>query len=97
MINESKYGIHDLSRVELDPVNNLPRFNMPFELGVFLGCNKYSEARRQKLKKCMIIDANTHRYKISLSDLRLIVGLQKSDLAALVLNMSEDKKRVTIK
>ena len=41
MIEESKYGIHDLSRVELDPDNNLPRFNMPFELGLFLGCNKY--------------------------------------------------------
>ncbi|MDA9656035.1 MAG: hypothetical protein GWO78_04880 [Dehalococcoidales bacterium] len=74
MIEESKYGIHDLSRVELDPDNNLPRFNMPFELGLFLGCNKYSEARNQKLKKCMILDVNRHRFKISLSDIGGIDG-----------------------
>lgn len=29
LIEECRYGIHDLSRTELDPVNHLPRFNMP--------------------------------------------------------------------
>ena len=37
LIHESKYGIHDISRVTLDPKNRLPRFNMPLELGIWLG------------------------------------------------------------
>jgi hypothetical protein len=37
LIKASPYSIHDLSAVELDSVNRLPRFNMPFELGLTLG------------------------------------------------------------
>ena len=37
LIEQCRYGIHDLSPTELDAVNNLPRFNMPLELGLFLG------------------------------------------------------------
>lgn len=40
LIAESSYSIHDLSAVELDRENNLPRFNMPFELGLVIGCRK---------------------------------------------------------
>jgi hypothetical protein len=29
IVEASRFGIHDLSRTELDAVNNLPRFNMP--------------------------------------------------------------------
>ena len=32
IIDECKYGIHDLSRTELSHNSGLPRFNMPFEL-----------------------------------------------------------------
>src|SRR6266446_4395536 len=39
--SKCKYSIHDLSRTELDPENRLPRFNMPFELGLDLGCKKF--------------------------------------------------------
>jgi hypothetical protein len=31
-----RYGIHDISRTSLNE-NGLPRFNMPFELGLFFG------------------------------------------------------------
>lgn len=41
LIGECRYGIHDLSRTELDDVNQLPRFNMPLELGLFLGAKRY--------------------------------------------------------
>jgi hypothetical protein len=34
-IKNCRYGIHDISRIEVN-VHNLPRFNMPFELGIFL-------------------------------------------------------------
>jgi len=36
IIRDSQFGIHDVSRVELDDANRLPRFNMPLELGLFL-------------------------------------------------------------
>lgn len=41
IIEESQYGIHDLSRTEPDPENHLPRFNVPLELGLFLGARRY--------------------------------------------------------
>ena len=41
IIDECRFGIHDLSRTELDQVNRLPRFNMPLELGIFLGAKRY--------------------------------------------------------
>jgi transcription initiation factor TFIIIB Brf1 subunit/transcription initiation factor TFIIB len=37
IIAACKFGIHDISRTELDPTTHLPRFNMPLELGLFLG------------------------------------------------------------
>jgi len=33
IIASCRFGIHDLSRTELDRLNRLPRFNMPLELG----------------------------------------------------------------
>jgi hypothetical protein len=41
IIEECKFGIHDLSAVAIDPATNLPRFNMPLELGLFLGCKRF--------------------------------------------------------
>ncbi len=41
LIAESPYGVHDISFVKLDKVTKLPRFNMPLELGLFLGCKHY--------------------------------------------------------
>jgi hypothetical protein len=35
MIEECRFGINDLSAVELGATAGLPRFNMPFELGLF--------------------------------------------------------------
>lgn len=68
IIRRSEYTIHDLSRVELSTDTRLPRFNMPFELGLDIGCRVYgsNQARR---KKCLILDADLHRYKAFLSDI----------------------------
>ncbi|HEX8904122.1 MAG TPA: hypothetical protein VF771_04730, partial [Longimicrobiaceae bacterium] len=55
IIGECRYGIHDLSRTELDDEGNLPRFNMPLELGLFLGA-KYFGGGVQKEKACIIFD-----------------------------------------
>jgi hypothetical protein len=40
LIEVSKYGIHDISRTELN-AHNFPRFNMPFELGIFFGAKRH--------------------------------------------------------
>jgi hypothetical protein len=41
IIKDCAYGIHDISMTELDADTGLPRFNMPFELGLFLGATKF--------------------------------------------------------
>lgn len=41
LIRESRLSIHDVSRVELSKKSKLPRFNMPFECGLALGCIRY--------------------------------------------------------
>jgi len=68
LIDECRYGIHDLSRTELDEANNLPRFNMPLELGIFLGAKRYG-GKEQKLKRALILDIEQYRYQRFISDL----------------------------
>ena len=55
IVGECRYGIHDLTRTELDPGSSLPRFNMPFELGLYVGC-KWFGNRKQASKSCLIVD-----------------------------------------
>jgi hypothetical protein len=33
-LRQSRFSIHDLTRIHADPVTNVARFNMPFELGM---------------------------------------------------------------
>ena len=68
MIAECRYGIHDISRTELDEQNNLPRFNMPLELGIFLGAKRFGTAEDQK-KNCIIVDKCQYRYQKFISDI----------------------------
>lgn len=41
IIAKSRYGIHDISETEPDPGSGLPRFNMPLELGLYLGARRW--------------------------------------------------------
>ena len=68
IVAECRYGIHDLSRTELDPTNSLPRFNMPFELGLFMGC-KWFGNKMQRAKSCLILDRDLYRYQKFISDI----------------------------
>jgi len=68
IIGECKYGIHDLSRTELDSTSGLPRFNMPLELGLDLGCKQYGEAYQQD-KVLLILDIEQYRYQKFISDI----------------------------
>lgn len=68
IIEDCRYGVHDLSRTEVDPVHGLPRFNMPFELGVFLGARRFG-AGVQLEKRSLILDVDRFRYQRFLSDI----------------------------
>lgn len=68
IIEACRYGIHDLSRTELDSVTGLPRFNMPLELGIFLGAKKFGDDD-QRQKRCLIFDIEKYRYQKFVSDL----------------------------
>ena len=50
IIADCRYGIHDLSRTDLGEATRSPRFNMPLELGVFLGAKKFGENEHTKKK-----------------------------------------------
>lgn len=68
LIEDCKYGIHDISRTELDKQNKLPRFNMPFELGLFFACKEFGNKTHKK-KKALILDKEAYRYQKFISDL----------------------------
>ncbi|MDE0088140.1 MAG: hypothetical protein OXU23_20635 [Candidatus Poribacteria bacterium] len=68
IIEVCRYGIHDISRTELDKNSGFPRFNMPLELGVFLGAKKFGMAE-QKRKKCLVLDKESYRYQQFISDI----------------------------
>jgi hypothetical protein len=68
LIGCSRLAINDLCRVDLDSATNLPRFNMPLELGIFLGARHYGQGR-QKEKRCLILDRDRYRYRAFISDI----------------------------
>jgi len=68
IIADCKYGVHDISRTELDEKYGLPRFNMPLELGFFLAAKRFGN-RQQKQKLCLIVDTDPFRYQKFCSDI----------------------------
>ena len=68
IIRECRYGVHDISKTELDAGSGLPRFNMPLELGLFLGAKKFGSLD-QRAKKVLILDRELHRYQKFISDI----------------------------
>ena len=68
IIAECRYGIHDISRTELDEDFGLPRFNMPLELGIFLGAKKFGVGEQEK-KKCLVMDREAYRFQKFISDI----------------------------
>lgn len=66
-IEKCKYGIHDISRTELN-ADHLPRFNMPFELGVFYAARRFGNSV-QKGKNGLVLERTKYRYQHYLSDI----------------------------
>ena len=67
IVSDCKYGIHDISRIELDK-NGFPRFNMPFELGLYWGAKRYGDSSH-KSKKAIVLEKNQYSYQKYISDL----------------------------
>ena len=68
LIKESCYSIHDLSAIELDSVNDLPRFNMPFELGLVIGCKKLAGAKYAS-RPILVMEKSAYTSQKCLSDI----------------------------
>jgi hypothetical protein len=67
LIRESPRTIHDLSRTELGE-NELPRFNMPFELGLAMGAKHFGGPKRRK-NTALIMVRERYALPAYLSDL----------------------------
>lgn len=68
LIGECRLAIHDISRTELDDEFALPRFNMPFEFGIFVGAKAFG-VRDQRRKACVVLDVERYRFQKFISDI----------------------------
>ncbi len=68
IIRGCRYGIHDLSRVELNAASDLPRFNMPFELGLDVAARDFGSFGLRR-KRFLVLDAERYRYQAFISDI----------------------------
>jgi hypothetical protein len=69
IIRECKFGIHDISCTELN-ANGLPRFNMPFELGMFFGMKNYPDEHHRKV--ALLLERQPYLYQQYISDLSVV-------------------------
>jgi hypothetical protein len=68
IIKESKYGIHDLSRLQATKRGEYYRLNMPFELGLDVGARLFNRGKLAG-KRCLVRGKEPFRYQAAISDL----------------------------
>jgi hypothetical protein len=68
IIEQCRLAIHDISRTEIDAAFALPRFNMPFEFGIFVGAKAFG-GRDQRRKACVVFDVERYRFQKFISDI----------------------------
>ena len=68
LIKESKFGIHDLSRIVSTESDEHYRMNMPFELGIDYGCQKL-KGGKWSTKKILVLEKERYRFQKAISDL----------------------------
>lgn len=66
LIKKARWSIHDLSRMQ-PASEELARFNMPFELGLDIGCKQYGRSRGNKI--LLVMKREQYRIQRALSDL----------------------------
>lgn len=69
IIQESKFSIHDLSRIKSGKKGEYYRLNMPLEIGLDLGCKKFHREPKYQEKKSLILEAERYSVQKALSDL----------------------------
>jgi hypothetical protein len=67
IIRDCRWGIHDISRTDLN-IRGLPCFNMPLELGLFLGAKRFGLGSHRR-KSCLVLDRDRYRYQEFISDI----------------------------
>ncbi len=68
LIKQSKFAIHDLSRLQSNAAGEYYRLNMPFELGLDVGCRLFRPGQASR-KRCLILEAQRFRYQAAISDM----------------------------
>lgn len=88
MISDSKYSIHDVSRIKASQKGEFSRMNMPFELGLDFGCKTYSGDKLHESKKSLIIGDKEYEYMKALSDCSGIdIKYHNNDVKKLIENI----------
>ncbi len=69
LIEASKYGIYDLSRLQAAEKDEFYRLNMPFELGLDYACRLYSPRDEHSGKVFLVLEGSKHTAHKALSDI----------------------------
>lgn len=67
LIQESKYAIHDISRLQAKSKNEYYRLNMPFELGIDYGLRRFNQDYSDR--RSLILETENYEYMKALSDI----------------------------
>jgi len=101
IIGDSRYSIHDISRVELGGATRLSRFNMPFECGLAMGSIRFGATRPDQARDFLLLTGVPFQDKLTLSDLagqdprshegtpKLVIAAVRSFLAAKAAHAAE--------
>lgn len=69
LIDDSKYGIHDISRHKSSKKKEYYRLNMPFELGLDISCRNYNPDLKYRQKRILILEEEKYSVQKALSDM----------------------------
>ncbi len=95
LVATSKYGIHDISRTELNS-SGFPRFNMPFELGIFFGAKRFGY-KDQKSKNALIFEKTKFTYQNYMSDLNGIDTKAHNNNTSIIIQSIRDWLKISSK
>src|SRR5438067_6400268 len=67
LIRAARFAVHDLSRIRASKPGEMARLNMPFELGIDVGCRLFGAGLGHKA--CLILEEKRYRYQAAISDI----------------------------
>jgi len=78
LIQQSRFSIHDLSRIQAARKGKFSRMNMPFEFGIDYGCRLYGRGKL-KSKACLILSKRQFEHMRAISDVAGIDAKHHND------------------